>query len=121
MRQFFLVLLLSGFLSGVYAADKDDLDKLAEPPEPVKYYKPPLPAAAVEPDTGALPEPEVVITTKGDVLHEEYRIGGQLYMIKVIPSKGRPYYLIDNDGLGQFVRSDFQPSISPPLWVIKRF
>jgi len=104
-----------------HAADKDSLDTLAEPPEPVKYYKAPLPAAAVDTDTGALPEPEVTITTKGKTLHEEYRIGGQLYMIKVIPSNGRPYYLIDNEGKGQFVRSDFQPSISPPQWVIKRF
>jgi hypothetical protein len=121
MRLIFLVFALSWSVFSAYAADRDDLDKLAEPPEPVKHYKAPLPAAAVEPDAGALPEPEVTITTKGETLHEEYRIGGQLYMIKVIPNKGRAYYLIDNEGQGQFVRSDFQPHIIPPQWVIKRF
>jgi len=75
----------------------------------------------VNPDAGALPEPEVTITTKGETLHEEYRLGGRLYMIKVIPNQGRPYYLIDNEGRGEFMRSDFQPSVSPPMWVIKRF
>ena len=103
------------------AADRENFEKLPEPPEPVKYYKAPLPAATVNTDAGALPEPEVTITTKAETLHEEYRLGGRLYMIKVIPKNGRPYYLIDNEGRGDFVRSDFQPSISPPMWVIKRF
>jgi len=121
MRLIFLVAVLIWPVVSASAADQSDFDKLVEPPEPVKYYKAPLPAAAIEPDAGELPEPEVTITTKGETLHEEYRIGGQLYMIKVIPSNGRPYYLIDNEGQGQFVRSDFQPHISPPMWVIKRF
>ncbi len=122
MRLFPVVLFfLAMSVHHAHAADKNNRDKLAEPPEPVKYYKAPPPAAAVDTDAGALPEPEVTITTKGETLHEEYRIGGQLYMIKVIPSNGRAYYLIDNEGQGQFVRSDFQPSVSPPMWVIKRF
>jgi phytoene dehydrogenase-like protein len=52
---------------------------------------------------------------------EEYRIGGRLYMVKVIPKKGPPYYLIDPNGSGVFVRSDLAPDVSPPMWVIKRF
>ncbi len=119
MRLLVLVILALSILR-VHAAD-ENLDTLAQPPEPVKYYKAPLPAAAVDAQGSAIPEPEVTITTKGETLHEEYRIGGQLYMIKVIPKNGRPYYLIDNEGQGQFVRNDFQPSISPPQWVIKRF
>jgi hypothetical protein len=124
MRLFPLVIVfLALSVLRVHAADtdKDNRDKLAEPPEPVKHYKAPLPAAAVDTKEGAIPEPEVTITTKGETLHEEYRIGGQLYMIKVIPKNGRAYYLIDNEGQGQFMRNDFQPSISPPQWVIKRF
>jgi hypothetical protein len=112
---------LALFLCTAYAADKENLETLPEPPKPVKYYKAPLPAAAVSTDAGALPEPEVTITTKGETLHEEYRLGGRLYMIKVIPANGRPYYLIDNEGRGEFVRSDFQSSVAPPMWVIKRF
>jgi hypothetical protein len=102
------------------AADKEKFGTLPEPPEPVKYYKAPLPGA-VAPDADSIPEPEVTITTKGETTHEEYRLGGRLYMIKVIPNQGRPYYLIDNEGRGDFARSDFLPSVNPPMWVIKRF
>lgn len=102
------------------AADKNSRDKLAEPPQPAKHYKAPLPAAD-DSDAGALPEPEVTITTKGEDRHEQYRIAGRLYMIKVIPKKGRPYYLIDKEGRGEFVRDEFQSTVSPPMWVIKRF
>lgn len=31
---------------------------------------------------------------------EEYRINGQLYMIKITPTRGYPYFLIDTDGDG---------------------
>lgn len=105
----------------VQAADQGASGTLPEPPAPVKYYKAPLPEAAVGADAGELPEPEVTITTQDEALHEEYRIGGRVYMIKVIPHNGRPYYLIDNEGRGEFVRNDNQPGIRPPMWVIKRF
>lgn len=118
----FLTLLLLG--SGMArAADTDTFDSLPEPPAPVKDYKRPAPpaAAATATDESALPEPEVTITTQGEARHEEYRIGGRLYMVKVIPKKGPPYYLIDPNGSGVFVRSDLAPDVSPPMWVIKRF
>ena len=66
-------------------------------------------------------EPEITITTQGAERHEEYRVRGQLYMIKVTPAHGTPYYLIDNEGSGQFSRSDFAPSVKVPMWIIKRF
>jgi hypothetical protein len=88
------------------------------PPPPPENYNPP--AAPELPDAGQ-PEPEVTITTKGTEIHEEYRLNGRLYMIKVIPKKGKPYYLIDQEGSGQFRRSDLETRISIPTWVIKRF
>lgn len=122
MRLFpVVIVLLALSVHHAQAADKNNRDKLAEPPEPVKHYKAPQPAAAVDTDAGALPEPEVTITTKGADRHEQYRIAGRLYMIKVIPKKGRPYYLIDKEGRGEFVKDEFQPAVSPPMWVIKRF
>jgi len=69
----------------------------------------------------AMPEPEVTIIKRKEETIEEYRINGQLYMIKVTPAKGKPYYLIDHEGSGQFRRSDFETRISIPTWVIKRF
>ncbi len=50
---------------------------------------------------GNVPEPEVTITTSGDNTSvEEYRVNGQIYMVKITPAKGYPYYLIDTDGDG---------------------
>lgn len=91
--------------------------KLQELPEPPPMS--PTPPAAEAPADNA--EPEITITTQGAERHEEYRVRGQLYMIKVTPAHGKPYYLIDNEGRGQFSRSDFAPSIKVPMWVIKRF
>ena len=58
---------------------------------------------------------------KGDVTHEEYRVNGVLYMIRVVPKRGKPYYLIDRRGEGVFERSDLEPQFTVPMWLIKRF
>jgi len=100
-----------------YAATARAQDPLPEPPPPAKQYRAPAP----DETESAIPEPEVVITTRGNDRYEEYRVGGVLYMIKVIPKVGKPYYLIDREGRGEFDRSDFLPSVRPPMWVIKRF
>lgn len=89
-----------------------------EPPPPPENYNPPTAPGASSTEQ---PEPEVTITTKGTEIHKEYRLNGRLYMIKVTPAKGKPYYLIDDQGDGQFHRSDLQPHIAVPMWVIKRF
>jgi Protein of unknown function (DUF2782) len=67
-------------------------------------------------------EPPVVVTTrkKGEDTIEEYRVNGQLYMIKVIPPEAPPYYLVDPDGKGQFVRRDgHDTGLQVPMWLIK--
>ena len=52
----------------------------------------------------------------------EYRANGKLYMLKVIPKVGKPYYLVDQKGDGQFARQDSLDSgLRPPMWVIKEF
>ena len=93
-----------------------DTATVPEPPPPPENYNPPTAPGAQSTEQ---PEPEVTITTKGSETHEEYRINGRLYMIKVIPAHGKPYYLIDKEGNGQFAHSDFEPRISIPMWVIK--
>jgi hypothetical protein len=54
---------------------------------------------------------------------EEYRVGGKLFKIKVTPKIGKPYYLIDERGDGQFSRQDGPDAsnMRPPQWVIHRF
>jgi hypothetical protein len=66
--------------------------QLADVPPP-----PPLPAEDVYSQVEEGLEPEVTIKKRGKEVVEEYRINGQLYMIKITPSKGLPYYLVDSD------------------------
>ncbi|MGH6628466.1 MAG: DUF2782 domain-containing protein [Burkholderiales bacterium] len=87
------------------------LQPLPEPPPPPPGYE--LDAAL---------EPQVTILKRGTDTVEEYRIGGRLYMIKITPAGGRPYYLVDNHGAGNFVRYDnYDSGLRPPMWVILQF
>lgn len=81
---------------------------------------PPPPPAGYEPDPAL--EPQVTITKRGEDKVEEYRIGGKLYMMKVTPRHGAPYYLIDDKGTGNFVRQgEVSPSFMVPMWLLKSF
>lgn len=66
-------------------------------------------------------EPEVTIVRRGEDTVEEYRANGKLYMIKVTPPHGVPYYLVDREGNGVMARQDVAPSLSVPMWVIGRW
>ena len=68
-------------------------------------------------------EPQVTITKKDDQVIEEYRVAGKLYMIKVTPKIGKPYYMVDDRGDGEFSRQDgpVGSNLRPPRWVIHRF
>lgn len=64
-------------------------------------------------------EPEINIIQKSDRTIEEYRVNGQLYMIKVTPSVGYPYYFIDTDGDGSLETQQYElatPEI--PNWIL---
>lgn len=122
-----LILLLAVLIAPALAADTGSKATgskappsvtVPEPPPPPENYNPPTAPGAQSTEQ---PEPEVTITTKGTEIHEEYRLNGQLYMIKVTPRQGKPYYLVDPDGSGQFRRSELQPRIAVPMWVIKRW
>lgn len=70
----------------------------------------------------AAEEPQVTISHRGKDKVEEYRIKGRLYMIKVIPRRGKPYYLVDQRGDGQMRRhDDLSPNFVVPMWMIKEF
>ncbi|WAR44457.1 DUF2782 domain-containing protein [Methylomonas rapida] len=43
-------------------------------------------------------EPDITIIRKGKDTVQEYRRNGKLYMIKVVPQVGPPYYLLDTNG-----------------------
>ncbi|MCK5639777.1 MAG: DUF2782 domain-containing protein [Gammaproteobacteria bacterium] len=53
---------------------------------------------------------------------DEFRINGQLYMVKISPRKGYPYYLIDNDGDGDLESRSHALGDPPvPQWVLIRW
>jgi hypothetical protein len=46
-------------------------------------------------------------------------MNGQLYMIKVTPSIGKPYYLMDSDGDGSLETKSFElDSGAVPNWIL---
>jgi hypothetical protein len=107
--RFLFLLLLSSFSLCAFAAKPvpDNLEPL--PPPPVM-------------DGTSDNEPEVTITKETEQTVEEYRAGGKLYMIKIIPKVGKPYYLVDDRGDGKFSRQEsLDTGVRPPRWVIHRF
>lgn len=89
MRRFLILWL---FAFPVFAVDErppttDPLPEVPEPPLPVQ--------------SGEEMEPDITIIRKGKKTIQEYRRGGRLYMIKVIPDIGPPYYFIDSNGDGK--------------------
>ena len=69
-------------------------------------------------------EPTVNIRQEEGRLVEEYSINGKVYMVKITPAKGPPYYYIDDDGDGQL---ELQPGdeamnpVRPVYWKIKEW
>ena len=67
---------------------------------------------------------EVVIRNDGDKTFYEYRRGGEVVEIKVVPKYGKPYYLKPSDVQetegGQYTQSN-APDVSVPSWVIFRW
>ena len=53
--------------------------------------------------------------TSGDVI-EEYRVAGQLKVVKITPLRGAPYYLMDRDGDGHLDSSKGEGPVSPVYW-----
>jgi len=100
--------LLAGLLWGTtaWSVDEERLEIQNLPPEP-ELPQEPL-------------EPEVTIIQQEGRIIEEYRIDGQLRAVRIIPVKGRPYYLIDSDGDGSFDqrRYTLADDILIPGWVV---
>ena len=86
--------------------------------QPIPEPPPPPPGMELDP---AL-EPQVTIRKRDQETIEEFRIRGRLYMIKVTPAHGVPYYLVDDTGKGDFSRRDtYDTGIRPPMWVIHQW
>jgi hypothetical protein len=92
--------------ANVWAEEDSVMEKPPVMPEPLQ--------------SGESIEPEVQIIQKDDRVIEEYRVNGQLYMIKVTPSVGKPYYLMDTDGDGSLESQQFEldSGLLIPNWIL---
>lgn len=122
MRLIILALLLSAALPAAAQSKQPrqpkDLRPIPEVPEP-----PEIPTPGADQEDPSL-EPQVTITKRGEDKVEEYRVNGHIYMIKVTPRIGLPYYLIDNQADGKFGAGGtggLDQGIRPPMWVIRQF
>lgn len=109
MRRLIFPLLLAVAFGAAAQNRPSNLQPLPEPPPPPRSLDEPL-------------EPQVTIVTRGSDKVEEYRLNGKLYMVKVTPPHGTPYYMIDKRGDGVFARQESLDSgLRVPMWVIGTF
>jgi hypothetical protein len=88
-------------------AQKRPPPKLEPLPEP-----PPPPPMSIE-------EPAVRIPIREGDKVEEVREGGRVVMLKVTPPNGKPYYLLDTTGNGNWMRRDsLDDGVRVPMWPI---
>lgn len=89
-----------------------DRERPASPPSPAEQAQLQSPA-----------EPQVTIQQYQNRSEEEYRINNNLYMIRVQPRVGAPYYLVDPDGTGSWERSRHSLGMDfrPPQWALFRW
>lgn len=80
---------------------------------------PPLPAQNTQ---AAELEPEVTIIQGEQKTIQEYRVNGQLYMVKITPNRGVPYYMVDTDGDGDLEtrRSELEEN-AIPQWILLKW
>ena len=108
MNKNFLALLFILMSSLAFSEPSESED--IPPPDEVYNYDP------------AVDEPEITIIEEEDEFIEEYRLNGNLYMMKISPKNMPPYYLIKEDPNADWIRRDTQDQVfNIPMWVIGTF
>lgn len=87
-----------------------------KPAEPATVAAPAKPAPR---DARGQPAPTVNVRTQdnGDTV-EEYRAGGRIYMIRIIPKHGIPQTFMDTRGDGKLTPDPKQGPVSPVYYTI---
>ena len=116
VRLVFMALLLLSMPPVLQA--QEDLERPPEIP-PIDAEEKPLPPKVQDEQL----EPTVTIREEEGEQIEEYRYNGQVYMVKVTPRVGPPYYLIDSDGDGNLETSPSKglDPVKPVYWKIKEW
>lgn len=109
MRHFLLALSLATVAFTTHAEEVVELQDLKDAPPPPSVV-----------DSGETLEPEITIINKENKTIEEYRMNGNLYMVKVTPVVGPSYYLVDKDGDGELETNidDIDSNFAVPQWVL---
>ncbi len=90
------------------------------PPPPGAYVDAPPPPPPVQ--SGEALEPGVTIIETDKERIYEYRVNGQIYMVRVVPNAGPPYYYYDVDGDGELEYQSSDPRNSNiNQWVLFRW
>jgi len=95
------------FALSVIAEDAEVLENISPPPSTI--------------NSNYIGEPEVTIKKDGAQTIEEFRVNGQLYMVKVNPDSMPSYYLYKNRSGGEWIQFDEIDPMIVPQWVIHTF
>jgi hypothetical protein len=102
-----ILLIAALFSAPLYAADNNRQKAPVPPP-------PPLPNDGFQEQDSL--KADVIIRRGKTRVIEEYRINGQLYMVRVIPKNGKPYYIRYPEGEnGRMIRRELD-DIQTPYW-----
>ena len=65
-------------------------------------------------------EPSVTLREREGATVQEYRVNNRLYQVKITPTVGAPYYLVDEDGSGDMAwhRGASQVETNIPQWTL---
>jgi len=68
-------------------------------------------------------EPEINIQQFDNREVQEYSVNDHVYMLKITPKNGFPYYLVDPDGTGEmeYKRDTVGLEVNPPQWTLFRW
>jgi hypothetical protein len=108
LKSFFLIISSLMISLNLYAEDREVFEEIPPPPSIV--------------DSDYINEPEVTIRKEEEKFVEEYRVNGQLYMIKVSPKNAPSYYLYKSNVEADWVRYDDPTApMNVPQWVLFTF
>ncbi len=106
-------------LAGAASAQPQEWVDAPPPPEMVEDAPPPVLDERAR-QLQMLEEADITLIERPDGVIREFRIGGQLFMVEVVPRFGPRYYLIDTtgDGMLDTRRRGLGPDFVPPQWIL---